>query len=156
MPRGFKFRLATLLRLREMARDERRSHLAEAYRADELVQQRIAQVRRQLDLAARECRAAVGPGEVNLDRIVEAQRFEVTMRAQQRQLQQQHEAIGREIERRRENLLEANRQVRILEQLRDHQERRHREQQARREIKQLDEVAATRAGRRGEDEPWDA
>ena len=33
----FKFRLATLLRLREATRDERRAELAQAYRADEII-----------------------------------------------------------------------------------------------------------------------
>ena len=33
----FKFRLATLLKLREAARDERRGQLAQAYQADEII-----------------------------------------------------------------------------------------------------------------------
>jgi len=155
MARNFQFRLATLLRLRETARDERRGQLAEAYRADELTEQRIVDVGRQLDEVRVRTRQAIQPGEVELDRIVTAQRFEVTLRAQQRKLEEQRALIGQEIERRRQLLLEANRQVRVLEQLRDRQRERFDHEQARREVKQLDEVAATRVGRSEEVEQWD-
>jgi len=40
MPK-FQFRLATLLRLREATRDERRGRLAEAYRVDEVVEAQL-------------------------------------------------------------------------------------------------------------------
>ena len=36
----FRFRLATLLRLRVAARDRRRAHLAQAYEAEDVLQQR--------------------------------------------------------------------------------------------------------------------
>jgi flagellar export protein FliJ len=135
-----------------MARDERRAHLAEAYRADELLQERIANVDRQVEIVMHESRAAIAPGHIDLDRVVEAQRFELSMRSQQRQLQQQRQAIGEEIERRREALMEANRQVRVLEQLRERQAERYRQEEALKEIKQLDEMASVRVARGGEDD----
>jgi flagellar FliJ protein len=152
MSRRFKFRLATLLRMRETARDQCRAHLAEAYRADELIEQRLEQTRQQLDILQRENRIAVSPGDVELDRVVESQRFELTLRAEQRQLELRRQAVAQEIDHRRQLLLEANREVRVLEQLRDRQEERHRHEQSLREIKQLDEVASLRFARAGEDD----
>ena len=47
----FKFQLATLLRLREATRDERRAELAEAFRADDvLVEQQEDATRQVSDL----------------------------------------------------------------------------------------------------------
>ena len=143
----FKFRLATLLRLREAARDERRMELAEAYRLDDLLQERFDHVSGQLLGLRDQCRRAAGPGPVDVDQLVEAQRYELALRAQQMQLEQQRESVAAEIERRRRAMVEANRDVRVLEMLRENQARRHRREEGRREIKQLDEVAGRRAAR---------
>ena len=50
-----------------------------------------------------------------------------------------------EIERRRLVLAEANREVRVLEILRDKQAAQHRQEEERREMKRLDEVAQQQA-----------
>lgn len=141
----FKFRLATLLRLREAARDERRRELAEAYRVDDLLRQRLDGVSGQLGRLQDHCRKLTGPGAVDVDRLVEAQRYELALKAQRSQLGQQREAVAAEIERRRGALVEANRDVRVLEKLRENQVRQHGREENRREIKQLDEVASQRA-----------
>lgn len=140
MPR-FKFRLATLLKLREATRDERRVQLAEAYRVDDVLRQRLEGVGNELGWLRDLCRRAVGPGTVDVDRLVETQRYELTLRVQQHQLQQQREAVAAEIERRRQSLVEANREVRVLEKLREKQSQRHDFEENRREMKRLDEVA---------------
>jgi len=143
----FKFRLATLLRLRETARDQRREELAEAYRADDLLREQLARTEQEIGWLRGQCRRAAAPGTVNVDQLVEAQRYEVVLKARQKQLQGQREQIGAEIERRRQALVVANRNVRVLEKLREHQARRHREVENRREIKQLDEAAGLLAVR---------
>lgn len=140
----FKFRLATLLRLREATRDERRSELAEAYRADNVLQEHLQRVGRELAWLQTECRKVAGPGTIDVDRLVETQRYEVTLRGQQGQLLGQREAVDAEIDRRRQALVAADREVRLLEKLRQKQAQRHRREENRREIKELDEVAGQR------------
>jgi len=137
----FKYRLATLLRLRESARDERRTQLAQAYRAEEMVlreQERVA--RESAELSAR-IRAAAGPGEVHVDSLLDAQRFELVLKARHQQLAQQRRQVEAEIQRRRQALVEANREVQVLEKLRERQRTRWHEEENRREVKRLDEVA---------------
>jgi len=143
----FKFRLATLLRLREATRDERRAVLAEAYRADDVLREHLDRLGEELGRLQTQCRQAAGPGTVDVDRLVEAQRYEVTLRTQQNRLSEQREAVRAEIDRRRQALLAADRDVRLLEKLREKQAWRHRQEENRREIKQLDEVAGQRATR---------
>ena len=137
----FKFRLATLLRLREATRDERRTELAEAYRAEDLLREHQERVGQELSWLLAQCRKVAGPGTVDVDLLVETQRYELTLRAQQSQLATQCEAVGAEIDRRRQALLAADRDVRLLEKLREKQARRHRQEENRREVKELDEVA---------------
>jgi flagellar export protein FliJ len=143
----FTFRLATLLRLRESDRDQRRAELAQAYHADDILRQQHEELERErLGLVAGS-REAAGPGTVDVDRLIQTQRYELLLRSHQQQLGRQREAVAAEIGRRRETLVRANREVRILENLREKQVQRHYEEEGRREVKRLDEVAAQRVGR---------
>jgi flagellar export protein FliJ len=141
----FKFRLATLLRLREATRDERRTELAQAYRADEIIQQEKQRLARDLVALKDQARRASAPGRLDLDRLLETRRHEVLLRSQEQHAEQQHEAIQAEIQRRRQAAVDANRQVRVLEQLRQRQYERHRQGENRQEVKQLDEAAGRSA-----------
>jgi flagellar protein FliJ len=143
----FKFRLATLLKIREAARDERRSHLAQAYQADAILQEEQERVGQSLVDLLDEYRAAALPGTVSVDRLMESQRHEMLLKMQRQQLQQQREMIGQEIERRRAALAEANREVKVLENLRERQQERYREEENRLDIQRLDEVAQRRVVR---------
>lgn len=144
MPR-FVFRLATLLKLRCTERDERRVRLAEAHAAEIMLTERIAQFDAQLLELARRYQAAASPGALDVDQLLDAQRYDAIVRAEKLHVAGQREAIRGEVEKRREALLAADREVRALEKLHDAQQERFRQQQQREEIKQLDEVA----GRRG-------
>ncbi|MEE8452617.1 MAG: flagellar export protein FliJ [Thermoguttaceae bacterium] len=137
----FKFRLATLLRLREATRDQRRAELAEAYHADDVLQQQIRDIDEALIDLLDQCREAAGPGVIDIDRLVAAGRYELTLRVRQKELAGQRERVTAEVERRRQALVEANREVRVLEKLRENQAKRHREEESRQEIKRMDEVA---------------
>ncbi len=53
--RRFTFRLATLQRIRENLRDERRGQLAEAYQADDILQEQEARVGREQAALAPRC-----------------------------------------------------------------------------------------------------
>ena len=55
--------------------------------------------------------------------------------------------MAEEIERRRQTLVQANRDVRVLEKLREKQAGRHRQEEDRRETKVLDEVAGRQVAR---------
>jgi flagellar protein FliJ len=146
----FQFRLAALLQLREAVRDERRSHLAEAFRlADSLEAQR----RQFLDnLHELNQQRSVATGLIDVDRLLAASRYEAVLMLEIRNLERQQAAVATEIEKRREALVEADRDVRSLEQLREAQHERHREEQERRSMKVLDEVALRGFGR--EESEW--
>lgn len=143
----FTFRLATLLRLRELARDERRSQLAQAYRAKDVLDQQQRQIEDHLAVLREKTRRVCLPGEINVDRLMEARRFETVLLAQEHDIGQKQQMLGAEIQRRRQAVVEANREVQVLENLRARQAERHRAEENRREIKQLDEIAQQRAVR---------
>ena len=138
----FKFRLATLLRLRETTRDERRAELAAAYRTDQNLQQQLARLAVELEELKTVSRRAAGPGKVDVDQLVEAQRYQRTLESRQRQIIEERTSLAVEIERHRQTLLAADREVRTLEKLREMRHAHHLHDENRREIKQLDEVAS--------------
>ncbi len=138
---NFKFRLATLLQLRETTRDERGAELAEAHRTAETINKQMAYVGRELNSVQSQYRRAAGPGIVNLDRVAEAGQWEFSLRTRKEQLSQQLEAAEAEIEHRQREFADALRDVRVLEKLCKRQADQHRQDGARQETKQLDEAA---------------
>ena len=140
----FHFRLSTLLSLRQSVRDQCRVRLAEARRADAEIESRLAELRAEQVRTEGEHRRAAGPGEVRLDQLAEAGRYVATLRARQAELRQRRETLAVEIQRRRVALLDADRDVRSLEKLRDRDQQQHRTETGRREARQLDEVVSGR------------
>ncbi|MDP6467787.1 MAG: flagellar FliJ family protein [Pirellulaceae bacterium] len=137
----FKFRLETLMKLRQADRQQRRAELAETYRADGILARQADLVTLEISEMRKRCLAAASPGRVDVDRLVAIQRFEQVLRAKARVLTQRKSRLIEEIEKRRLALVEADRQVRVLEKLRDRQLETHRTDELRREVKTLDEVA---------------
>jgi flagellar protein FliJ len=141
----FQFRLATLLRLREAARDERRNLLTEALRAEELVVQRIAELDGELAaLRAQRLHAARPGATVDVDSLNDTARYEMILKLERQSADQQRQAVAAEAEKRREALVAADREVRVLERLRETQLERHRQEEGRREFQRLDELAVIR------------
>lgn len=136
----FRFRLDPLLRLRQSVRDEKRSELAEAFRAEEALRQRIKELELELSQIKQNYRRSGLPGTVDVDRLIDAQRYELVMLAQRQTLAQHEQSLSQEIDRRREALVAADREVRVLEKLREVKQQEHRFEEQRLETKVLDEV----------------
>ena len=135
------FRLQTLLRIRQSDRNERRAELAKALRAEAMLvaeQERI--VKQQVELAERAL-ALKSPGAADVDALLVTHRYAGVVAAQRRTLEGQLAQVRDECERRRLALVEADRQVQVLEKLRARQQAAHRKEQARQETKELDELA---------------
>ncbi|MGE0606126.1 MAG: flagellar export protein FliJ [Pirellulales bacterium] len=143
----YRFRLATLLKLRETTRDERRSQLAEAQRIETLIEEQLHEVEQSMTGLLAERSRSSSPGPINVDRLLDAQRYELTLRSRDRDLRQQLASVRLEVERRRLILAEANREVRVLETLRESQQQQHTSAELTAEQKLLDESALLRYAR---------
>ncbi len=147
----FKFRLKTLLTLREADRDQRRAQLAEAYAADRKLKQRREELEYELSVQGEQFRHGISPGRVDVDWLLAANRYELVVRAELNVIAGHEKTLAAEIERRREAVVAADREVRVLEKLRERQLTEHQQQQALAEMKHLDEVAV-RASQREDGE----
>ena len=137
----FNFRLTTLLKMREAARDERRVALAQAYEAEAVLRQRERDLNDQVGQLREQYQQAAQPGALKVDRLVENQRYGMVLRGQRNLSRRQLQQLNEEIESRRATLVEADREVRVLEKLRQNQQCAHAQQEFRQEVKQFDEVA---------------
>ena len=146
----FRFRLETLLRLRVAERDQRRAEFAKAIRAEEMLRSEERKHQQEQVEAAQRGRVLRSPGAADVDAIMHTHRYEVVLAAKRRQLAAQIAQVQTEVERRRQVVVEADRQVRVLEKLRERQAVAYRRQVSRREAKQYDETAALNYLRRKE------
>jgi flagellar FliJ protein len=140
----FNFRLQTLRRLREIHRDEQRGRLATAYEAERiLTEQRNAVVAETAELIESQ-RQLMQQGSLDVTQLLTAQRYHLALEAQIRTLADQAARLAEEVERRRQSLVEADREVQVLDKLEERKRQQHREASQRAETKVLDEVATTR------------
>jgi len=140
----FQFRLATLLKIRESDRDERRLRLAEALEAQRILHERIEELRREKGEISRESRAAIEPGQLDIDRVLRVSRYELLLEAQIDHLTKRDEQLREEIELRRDALVEADREVKILEKLRQRRREEFKAQERNLEQKAMDELGRHR------------
>jgi len=140
----YKFRMATLQKVREARRDRERTALAEAYRAEQVLADRRAELAAE-EAGLRELQRSAAEGRfLNINRLIETQRYELVLRASGQELAGQQALLAVEVERRRQALVEADREVRVLERLDERHRNEHRRLEHRRETKQLDETALQR------------
>ncbi|MGQ9504033.1 MAG: flagellar export protein FliJ [Thermogutta sp.] len=138
--RKFTFRLATILKLREQEREERKRDLQQAYAAREILFQQQSALAIERQNLSETLRKSLLQGNIDADQMLACRRYETVLNAQRDYLSQQMSVIDKEIEKRQQALVEANRAVRILELLREKQRIAHEKEEATREIKALDEI----------------
>src|SRR5439155_15342933 len=146
----FHFRLETLLRLRLAERDQRRAELAKALRAEELLRSEERALEGQQLEAVKCARELKSPGTADVEALLQTHRYEIVLSAQRRQLKLQIAQVEAETERRRQALVEADRQLRVLEKLRERQAEIWKKETERQAVKQFDELALVGYGRRQE------
>lgn len=138
----YRFRLETLKKLREAARDDCRQQLAQALKADQVIENRLNEIDEEFQRLLKAAQEGSRPGVVNVDRLLEVHRYELVLQAEQKQLEHQRKAISTEIDLRRAKLIDADREVRVLEKLREKQHAQHVAEERRLDIRDLDEAGA--------------
>lgn len=143
---AFRFRLETLLKLRRAALDEQRAKLAEIYRAEEALKEQQRQLQQQREEAQVQRRAAAGRGVVNVDAVLNTQRYEWVLQSHRAVLGEHERKLAEAMEQQRRLVIEADREVKVLEKLHERRLAEHRRAEHLADVKQMDEAAA-RAGR---------
>ncbi len=139
----FRFRLEKVRRWRRRLEDaEARAHR----RAQEELRRARREVRRQQELLA-DLERQPEPGE-DVQFLILRSAWRERLHRELDRLRQAEAAAAAAVERRRRDLIEAHRRREVLERLARSERERWEREQARRERKDLDEVAGNRAARR--------
>ena len=140
----YKFRLETLQKVREARRDENRAALAEAFRAEQILAESRAELVIEAETLRELQRSATGGKYLDVNMLLEAQRYELLLKARSQELAKQAVLLEAETDRRRQILVESDREVRVLEHLDERHQREFALEQQRRETKLLDEMSTNR------------
>jgi flagellar export protein FliJ len=136
----YKFRLQNIVGLRERERDAAAGSYKEALAAKAKLEGQVAELlqehAQQLPL-----QAGSSVGQINTQRLIESQRYQLHLMQQANQLRSQIELIEAECEKRRLKLVVKEQALRSLEKLRDKQRTQWNAQQAEREQIALDQWA---------------
>lgn len=145
----FRFRLSPLLKIREHVREERQGEFIKAQEAERIILEQLDRVRGEITNCMEMGRSAIQSGRISVDYLLALRRQEAFLLTQQHHADGQLKLVREEIERRRLALMEADREVKVLEKLRDKMEERHQQEERQVELKQMDEVAGIIRGRKG-------
>jgi flagellar export protein FliJ len=138
----YKFRLKAVEKLRTVRRDQSRAALADAFRAEQVLAENLASVAKE-QVELRELQRAATSGQyVDVSRLVDVQQYEIVLRARQQEMTRQESLLNIETERRRLALVEAEREMRVIELLDKRQRLEHERVERRKDTKHLDEIAA--------------
>lgn len=147
------FRLETLLKLRRDHRDAMRDEYAQAVQAGQILRERVESLERQRGELQDSLRQTLSGNEVAVDQVLDSRRYEFVLRLERVDLLKKLEMIEEETERRRENLLEAERELKTVDRLRERWEIEQGAVERRVEQSRLDEFSAARRAMVKEEEP---
>ena len=114
---AFTFRLQSVLKVRREARDQARYELARALQAETILKTQQEEGQEEVRQLLSQLVKAQTTGEISVDWIMELRRYEVVLKTQHAQVLEQMEQVGGEVERRRDLLANADREVKVLERL---------------------------------------
>lgn len=138
----YTFRFETLRHLRQARRDQLRSSLAEAVHAVDLLREEQARLAGEFAGMVESRRRALAGGAMDLALVLEAQRYEVALKAREATLARNAEMLNQEVERRRALVIDAEREVKTLDKLDERRREEHRAEAERLDARALDEAAS--------------
>ena len=129
------------MKIRRTTRDERQLQLARAYEAERVLDQQQVELDQKRTAIKQVSRNVSRPGTVNVETLLGVNRYELVLESQGRVLRERRQQLEAEIQKRRQSLINADRDVRVLEKLRERQQIDHENKERRLEIKQTDDSA---------------
>ncbi|MDR1385373.1 MAG: hypothetical protein LBJ67_16220 [Planctomycetaceae bacterium] len=137
----FRFRLKPLQKIRENVRQERQAELAKALEAEAIVREKLESIQHEIAATKADGRKFASGGMVNVDFLIGLRRHEAFLLAQKADVQNRLEQVLAEVERRRQAVIEMDKEVKILEKLHDVQKEKYDAAMTAKEIVSMDEIA---------------
>jgi len=141
----FTFRLEPLIKIRKNVLQECQAALAKVYEERRLLEEKLLDIENQLAEGTATARSLMQPGQtVNVDYLLGIRRQEMFLLANQNVVMQDIQKVDEEIERCRAAVVAANKEVKIIEKLKEKRYEQYLEEEKREETKTMDEIAGNR------------
>ena len=136
----FVFKLAGVLRHRKMLEQQKLRNYAQVSARLRGLEDELKSLNEQMTATNDDIRQNHLTGPLDISFITAHRRFLLGMQSKGLQIVQEMAKVGREVETARLALVEATKEVKVLEKLREKQEQRWREEVSRKELAEMDEV----------------
>ncbi len=147
MAKAKSFRLETLLSIRKNVLNEKQGELAKAYEAERILNDQRADTEREIAGALDTARRMMRSGGIDINFLLGMRRHEAYLLAIVKDIDEKLVVVRKEIDVRRQAVIEANKEFKILEKLKEKQHRRRMRDLNVLDVKQMDEIAEIRAVR---------
>ena len=138
----FKFRLEPLITIRDNVLKEKQGELAKAYEARRKLEEKQVELEQELAATVEAGRNMLhGGGVLDVDYLLSLRRHEGYILAQRDEVLRMMVAVDEEIERRRTAVMEAHRDLKTVEKLKEKQKAKYDAEQAKKETVMMDEIA---------------
>ncbi len=140
----FRFRLEPLITIRDNLLKEQQAVLARAYEARRIVEEQQTGLEQELAENAESAREMTRQSTVNVPYLLGLNRHEAALLEQKKELEAVLVKIDEEIERCRNLVMEANKELKIVQKLKEKRKEKYDAEEAQKETKMLDEIALTK------------
>jgi flagellar FliJ protein len=134
-----RFPLEKVQRVRQNVREQRRLELLDAQHAEDQAVAQIAGLQAELHTLQSQTRSVIRPGQLDLIQLRHMRKYEQSLRQELEMAQNRRQRLAAEVEKRRQDLVEADREVKVLDRLQERQQVQYRIDQARREARTRDD-----------------
>ncbi|QDU62583.1 Flagellar FliJ protein [Planctomycetes bacterium Pan216] len=144
----FQFRLARVQRLRERTLQERQVELAEVIEHQQKIEAEISRLDSDRTGEKDSLRDYLGQGTISIDHVIQSHLYDGSLRNAKRQLESHLEQVRRLVDFRRARVLDAEKDVKVLEKLGEKARQRYDADVSREDQQLLDELALQSEQRR--------
>jgi flagellar FliJ protein len=146
-PFVFRFRLQPLQKIRENVRQERQAELAKALEAETIVREKLESIQHEIAATKEDGRKFASGGAINVEFLIGLRRHEAFLLAQKADVENRLEQVLTEVARRRQAVVEADKDVKMMEKLHEVQKEKYDAAMVAKEIVNMDEIASQKRRR---------
>ena len=141
----FKFRLDPLITIRDNHLKERQAELAQAYNAQRICEENLQTLGKLIEEGIATARNMMQSGQrVDVHFLRGIQEHELVLRANHEEWTKNLQTVNEEVERRRRLVVDANKELKKVEKLKEKRYEEYLEEEKKQETKAMDEIAGNR------------
>ncbi|MDR2117438.1 MAG: flagellar FliJ family protein [Planctomycetaceae bacterium] len=137
---AFRFQLEPLITIRDNTLKEKQGELAKAYEARRIVEEKQQELKQELAENIVAGRQRLQTETIDIEFLLGLRRHEAYLNAQINDVQERLQQIDAEIELRRNAVLEANKELKMIEKLKEKRYEKYRAEENRKETIRIDEI----------------